>query len=205
MSKEKVLGAKENIEYIKEELSSDEKLLGQLIKTERFFKKYKKPLIAVAALVVLALAGYEAYDWKRTRDLAVANEAYMQLLKSPSKEAEELLASKDPKLYDLYLYQKAVRKKDETALAKLAASADPLISDMARYHLAALKSDLSKLHEVALSDNVLRDMALLDEALLLDKKGETKKARNRLARIGKESPAYEAAQLLKHYGTKVSR
>lgn len=200
-----MLGTKENIEYIKEELTSDEKLLGELIRAERFFKKYKKPLMSAMAVVVVAIIGYGVYEWKRSQDLAAANKAYMQLLTTPSKEVEKLLAAKNPKLYELYLYQQAVHKKDKATLAKLAASTDPIISDMAKYHLAVLQGELHKIHNLTLSDNILRDMAILDEVFLLDKKGEVQKARKHLERIGKESQAYAIAQLLRHYGTKVSQ
>jgi hypothetical protein len=46
---------KNSINEVKQELSSDEKLLEQAFHLERFFKKYKKPLIALALILILHL------------------------------------------------------------------------------------------------------------------------------------------------------
>ncbi len=199
------MGTKENIEYIKNELSGDEKLLGELIKTERFFKKYKKPIMGALTVLVIGLVGYGVYDWKRSMDLQKANAVYLKLLQTPNKALEQELAEKDRHLYELYLYQKAVRQKDAKLLEDLTKSQDPLIADLARYHLSALARDPQKLRSVILAHNMMQDLAIVDEAYLLDTKGQSEKARKELAKIQKNSPVYEVAKLLRHYGMKVTQ
>ena len=199
------MGTKENIEYIKNELSSDEKILEELIKTERFLKKYKKPLIGAFAALIIGIAGYGGYEWKRSWDLQRANAIYLQLLQSPQAVLEEELAQKDHHLYELYLYQKAVHNKDVKLLEKLTKSEDPLIAELARYHLAALSRDTKKLRSVILAHNMLQDLAVVDEAYILDKQGQSKKARKELANIQKSSVVFDVAQLLQHFGAKASR
>ena len=52
------MAIKDDIDSIKEELNTQEQFLENIIKSERFFKKYKKIIIAVAVLGVVSTAGY---------------------------------------------------------------------------------------------------------------------------------------------------
>ena len=52
------MAIKDDIDSIKEELNTQEQFLENIIKSERFFKKYKKIIIAVAVLGVVGTAGY---------------------------------------------------------------------------------------------------------------------------------------------------
>ena len=52
------MSIKENVDYIKSELSSEEKLLEGFVKSERFFKKYKNLLIALVVAIVLGSIFY---------------------------------------------------------------------------------------------------------------------------------------------------
>ncbi len=198
------MGTKENIEYIKEELSSEEKFLESVIKAEKFFKKYKKPLLAIGAVLVLFIVGYSGYELKKEHDQKVANEALAKLLANPEDhKALETLRQKSPKLFTLYSYKVAVEKKDKKALEALASSSDPIVSDLARYHLALLKkSD----HDLGIyagdKEAILRDLALLDEAYLLYGKKQSTKAHEELSKIDTKSPAAPFALLLGHYGVK---
>ena len=198
------LGTKENIEYIKEELSNEEKFLESVIKAEKFFKRYKKPLLALGVVLVLAIVGYSGYEFKKEHDVKEANEALTRLLVNPlDKQAFETLRQKSPKLFRLYRYKVAVENKDLKTLAALASSNDPILSDLARYHLALLKRNDHDLGTYAgEKEAILRDLALLDEAYLLYGKEETSKAHKELSKIDTKSPAAPYALLLGHYGVK---
>ena len=197
------VGTQENIDYIKKELSNEEKFLESLIKAEKFYKKYRKPLIALGAFVVLAALGYVGYEMKVEHDLKVSNAAYIRLMnQSGTKEDLELLRSKNPKLHELYLYHQALAKQDIEALKRLADSEDPVIKDLATYHLGALKKDEQLLGQYATEGAILRDLAILDDAFLLDKAGNVQQAHQKLELISKESPAAPYALLLRHYGVK---
>ena len=52
------MAIKDDIDSIKEELNTQEQFLENIIKSERFFKKYKKIIIAIAVLGVVSTAGY---------------------------------------------------------------------------------------------------------------------------------------------------
>ena len=192
--------ADKTIEYLKEELSKEEQLLESLIKSERFFKRHKKKLIAAVAVVALAVAGYYGYEYKKELDRAAANAAYERLLADPAdSEARALLEQKSPALYRLYLYRQAVRSKDAATLERLAASKDPVIADLASYHLAALRRDPQGLGEYE-SGGILRDYARLDGAYLYDLAGRYAQAHSKLDIIPRTSIAKPYAILLRHYG-----
>ncbi len=204
--KEQGLGTKENIEYIKNELSNEEKFLESVIKAEKFYKKHKKKIVGIFMALVIASAGYVGYEMKVEHDLRVSNEAYQKLLQNPDdKEALQTLQSKNEKLYHLFLYQQAVKKKDKDALQKIAAGSDPILADLAKYHVAALDKDSAALDHYAIDSNaILRELAILDESYLMMNQKNIAKAREKLSKIEK-SPATPYALLLGHYGAKVVR
>ena len=199
------MGTKENLEYIKEELSNDEKLLESVIKAEKFYKKYQKHIKVAAIALIIAALGYIGYEWKVEADLRASNEAYMRLLSNPEdKEALQILRSKNEKLYILYLYKEALAKEDVDTLQKIAKSDLPVLSDLARYHVAAIRVDEPELYSYGVKkDAILKEMALLDDGYLNMKQNRIKIARERMAAIGEHSPAYPFAKLLAHYGVKV--
>ena len=200
------MSTKENIEYIKQELSSDEKLLESLLKTERFMKRYKKPLLASVVAVVLLVLGYMGYAWKKERDIIEANRLYTHLLQSPNDTAALAeLKSKAPGLWALVRYSQAVRAKDAKSLQALSKLEDPIISDLASYHLAALARDERKLHDYTLSGHILKDIAHLERAYLLYQKGKIAAAKRTLALIEDRRVKDLYGKLLDHYGTKVKK
>ncbi len=195
------MGTQENIDYIKQELSNEEKFLESLIKAEKFYKKYKKHFVILGIAVLVGVGGYVGYEMKIEHDLRVSNEAYEKLLqKRGTKEDLQLLQSKNPKLYTLYLYQEALQNKDEKALQQLAGSDDPVISDLARYHIAVLRGDEPKLSTYASQENIYTDLAKLDDAYLLYRQEKIESAHAKLATIQKTSPVAPYALLLRHYG-----
>lgn len=200
------MGTKENIEYIKNELSNEEKFLESVIKAEKFYKKHKKKIVGILAALVIAGVGYVGYDMKAEHDLRVSNEAYQKLLQNPDdKEALQTLQVKNEKLYHLFLYQQAVKNKNKDALQKIATGSDPILADLAKYHVAALDKDSAALDRYAIDSNaILRELAILDESYLMMGQKRIAKAREKLSKIEK-SPATPYALLLGHYGAKVAR
>ncbi|NPA03315.1 MAG: hypothetical protein GXO61_00475 [Epsilonproteobacteria bacterium] len=199
------MGAKENIEYIKKELDKEEKFLESLLKAERFYKKYKKPILGALGALALGILGYIAYDYKVQYDLEVSNKAYLKLLQNPNdKEALETLKSKNERLYTLYLYQQGVKNKDLNLLLKVKNSDLPILPDLATYHIAVIKGDEKEVYSYATLPNaVLKELAMLEDSYLLMKQEQIKTARDRIATIPENSPAQPLGLLLRHYGSKV--
>ena len=201
------MSTKENIEFIKEELTNEEKFLEQIVKAEKFYKKYKKIIISSIVVLIIAIFAYIGYDLKKEHDLKVSNEAYMKLLENPEdKESLKILKEKNPTLYDVYQFRRALDSNNIEKLQKISSKNLPVISNIAKYHVAALKKDPDLLYKYELDQKaLLKDLAVLDEVFLLYQKNEIKKAKNRLNTINKDSYVYPYAQFLLHYGLKVEK
>jgi len=192
------------MEAIKEELSSEEKFFESAIKTERFIKKYRKPLImgtSTLILVTLATIGYQMFiDSKREK----ANIALNILLSTPSDEtAKKELMENNHELYDLWALSQAVAKGDPKMLEQLSASKAFGVADIASYELAAIQQDPSKLEKYTKMQGALyKDLAVIEEALIMVRDGKVSAAHQQLQTIQENSPMYQIAQMVQHYGVK---
>ncbi len=193
------MSLKDQAGFVKEALSSDEKVLESAFKLEKLYKKHKFKLWTVIALLVLFFAGragIAAYEESR---LNAANEALLTLQQNPDdKTALSTLKEKNPNLYELFSYMNAVKKRDKEALAALGSSTDEIISDISRYHAAVAGSKVT--------DSVYyNDLVLVAEAYEALKKGNKDIAKQKLSLIAENSPVSNIANLLKHYTIEVKK
>ncbi len=189
---------------VREELNAEEQFFEQAVKTERFVKKYKKPLIGLvvaAGLIVAGTAGYDAYTASKR---AAANEAFLALQKNPSDAAAaDTLQAEAPLLYDAWRLSVAVKNADVKTLQALGNSGAPEVADISRYEAAALEENAPALDGYAAGNTpIYREMALIDEAVLLIRDGKVGEAHRRLQMIDSASPVYPLATALMHYGVK---
>jgi hypothetical protein len=183
---------KDDVKFVKEELSSDEKLLESAFRLEKFYKKHRIKIFALLALAVLGFGGKAGYDAYREHRLSVANDALLRLEKNPGdKAALRELESNNPKLYALYLYSSAVESKNVAELKRPAASGDPILTDLSRYHEAVLAARAGE-------SRYYPDLSRIEKAYEALKAGKKKEARELLALIGENSPVAGIARLLRH-------
>jgi hypothetical protein len=192
LQKGKKLSIKDELQYVKEELNSDEKLLESAFKLERIYKKHK---IKIWAILVILIGGFgtsasiKAY---KEHKLNSANEAYLKLQTSPDdKEALKQLKENNPKLYNLYIYSQAISKKDEKILQELSKVDDKLLLDLTKYHLNILKNRAGE-------SKYYKDLSIIEKAYENIKAGKKAKARELLSMIDVKSPLLNIANLLKH-------
>ena len=186
------MSIKDDVNYVKKELSGDEKILESAFKVEELYKKYKFVIWGVVAALILAFAGKTAIDAMHEAKLAEANQAFLTLqTKADDTQALQTLKEKNPALFELFSYTQAVKKKDVKALNTLAGSSNAVIADSSKYVAATLenKSSDSKLY---------KELALLEAAYLAIKAGDVKSARSKLELIDERSSVSMLASLLKH-------
>ena len=198
------MSLKENVEFIKEELSSEEKLFEKAVQTERFFKKYKKSIIAVITLVIIAALGNTAYKIKEQNRIEEANAQLALLTKNPSDmQAQNKLKELSPKLYAAWSFARAIATNDTKKLNELKNSKLPVINDLSAYEVAARSADLKELNGYTLRQQAIyKDLALVESAVIYMNKNETAKAKEKLTMIGENSPLKGVAAILSHYGVK---
>ncbi len=198
------MSLKENIEMVKTELNSEEQFFEKAVQTERFVKKYKMPLISAVVAIVLVVAGSSVYTIVEQNRVDNANKALNVLMSdATNQEALKQLKELEPKLYDVWSLSQALKTEDQAALAKLQSSDAMVVSDLATYELAALKEDQNALNAYSQkSGALLKDLAMIEDAVLSMQSGDTAAAQSKLMLININSPVYELAQKLAHYGVK---
>jgi len=198
------LSLKENLELVKDELNSEEKFFEKAVVTERFVKKYKKPLIGVVVAIVLVVVGNLAYNASEQNRIESANETFATLQKNPKDElALARLESLSPALHDVWLYSQAIVDENAAELEKLKNSKALIVNDTSRYEAAEFKEDLAELEAYSEKQNAIyKDLAVVMSAILLMQEGKVEKAHNKLAMIGANSPLAQVASALMHYGVK---
>jgi hypothetical protein len=183
---------KDDVNYVKTELSSDEKVLESAFKLESLYKKYKVVIWGVAGALLLFFVVSTGMEALRQSKLEAANQALLTLQqKADDAEALKVLKENNPSLYELYTLSQAAKKQDLSALKTLVGSKNDIIADMSRYSIGTIekKPEDSKLY---------KELAYLEEAYLAIKSGDTQKAKNKLELIDERSSLSTLAKFLEH-------
>jgi len=189
------LSLKENLSEIKREIGAEEQFLESVIKTERFYKKYKRQVQLGIAILVIGTIGYISFNYMQQRNLRLSNIAYEKLLSNPNdNNALAILKDKNKTLYDAYLFKVAISKNDTAKLEELAKNKDEkFLADLANYQLAQIKN--SKV----VNSELLKGFALLEMGYDLLKEGKIAQAQLKFAQISTNSPLYKIVKNLSHY------
>lgn len=188
------MSLKEDVGYIKNELSSEEKFIENFVKGERFFKKYKTLIIAVVVILIIALIGFTVKKSIDNSNKHDANIALSQFLENGDEKALETLKNKNEKLYEVALFLQA--KKDN----KIASIELPLLKELVKFQTATASNNIEELNSLSMqNDFLLKEFALFNKALILVNEGKYEEAKKELNQISQTSKAYELATLLNHY------
>ena len=198
------MSIKNDIDMVREELTSEEKFFEKSVMTEKFLKKYKNMLIAGVVVIVVGVAANITYDMNKESNILAANEALTILQADPSDEKTlSTLATLSPDLHDVFVYSKALIDRDITTLESLKNSSVTPISDLVTYELAQHNKSVNELTTYALNqDAIYKDLAQVQGAILLINEGKTAKAHSKLQTITDASPLSKVAKALSHYGVK---
>ena len=185
---------------IKEELTTEEQFLESVIKVESFWKKYKTIIIALISLAVIAIIANIIMENIKENKLLEANQAYIKVLKDPSDlVATAQLKDSNPALYELFVFQNAVKTNSIEALEGIVNNIkDPVLKDLISYQKASLEQKNLDTYSIK-SGSILKNMALLERGYLLLKDEKIKEASSALMGISENSQLKKVSDSLNHY------
>lgn len=189
------MSIKENVDYVKEELSSQEKFLENFVKGERFYKKYRTLIFAFIAIIVIGTIGIIIKKNVDESNKLEANIAFSKVIQnSNDTQALEVLKNKSEKLYEVALFLQA-KKENKPVEINI-----PLLKELSKYQIALANKDIDGLNNLSMqSDFLLKEFAIFNKALLLSDEGKYEDAKAALKLIPESSKAFELANLLNHY------
>jgi len=189
------MSLKENVDFVKKELDSEEKFLESFVKVERFYKKNKKILLVVVAVLIVGIAGYSLKNYIDAQNKAQSNIAFTQFLNDNNNEAAlATLKDTNTRLYNVALYIKA---KNENTTPEIN---DKYLGTLLSYKKAIEDKNIEQLNTLAMQkDFLLKEFALFNKALLLTQNGEYEQAKQTLQMIQKDSQVKDLVALLNHY------
>ena len=188
------MSIKDDVNYIKNELSSEEKFLESFVKTERFFKKYKKLIVVLIITVIVGSIAFLVKTKLDEKNLYEANIALSNFLENGNQNSLNQLKEKNRDLYEIALYLDA---KNEFKNADINLK---YLKELLDFQVALLNSNQSELDLVSKkADFLLKDYAIFNQALILVNNQKYAEAREILGKISQDSRAFELATLLKHY------
>ena len=189
------MSLKDNVNYVKEEISSEEKFLESFVKVERFYKKNK--IIIIAAIVIIFAIFIGLYVTKKIQDSnkLEANIALNKVLENPKdNESLNILKDKNKNLYQIAQYLNS-KKEGKTVEVDV-----QFLKDLTTYQKALEEKSVEKLNSVSMQNSfLLKEFAIFNKALILTENGKYEEARNTLKVIQNDSKVNDLVNVLKHY------
>lgn len=187
------MSIKDDVNYLKNELNNEEKLLENFVKLERFFKKYKKIIYVLILLAIITPIAIFTKNKIDESNLYKANIALNNYLEQGDESSLEYLKNKNQSLYEVALFLTAKKELSEINLSS------KYLKELLEYQIAAKEMNFDKLDALRKNDDFLiKDYAILHEAIILVNQEEYEKAKAILEEINQDSKVYELAILLKH-------
>lgn len=188
------MSIKEDVNYVKNELSNEEKFLENFVKGERFFKKYKTLIFAFIVIIIVGSIGIIIKKNIDNANKFEANVALNNYFNNGDKNALEILKNNNQKLYEIALFLDA-KKENKSAQIDI-----PMLKELLEFQLATHSNNIQKLDNLSLqNDFLIKEFAIFNKALILVNEGKYEEAKTSLNKIPQTSKAYELANLLNHY------
>ena len=188
------MSIKENVDYVKNELSSEEKFLENFVKGERFFKKYRTLIFTFIAIAILVTIGMLVKQKIEESNKLEANIAFNKFLENADEKELFIIKDKNEKLYEIALFLKA-KKENKTSEVNI-----PMLKELSKFQQSTTNKNLEELNTLSMqNDFLLKEFAIFNKALLLSNDGKYEEAKEALKQIPQTSKASEFANLLNHY------
>jgi hypothetical protein len=174
----------------------------RLFLLEGLLRKYKRGITVTVTVAIIAVLGYVGNGIYEDSVTEKVNLAYYDYKRGENTESNlKYIEGNSPKLYSLILFSEAISSGSADKLKMFVDSKDQVLSDIATYQLASIEKSSSNLNNYSYAEKAIyKDLAILSEAYLLIRDGETEKAKNRLSFIEEGSQVKEIANYLSHYG-----
>ncbi len=182
------MATNENLEYIKEGLSTQEQILGQAIASERFFKKHRFSIYGLLVVAVCAVIFIWGKNYIEQKSIEENNALYAKVLADPKNSALiNELENKNINLFALF----AIKEFSENNNTELISKALQKIQDSdLKEILLATKGENSKL---------LENYDVLLSGFKALKNGDINAAKNEFSKIPENSKLKELTKSLEHY------
>ncbi len=189
------MSIKENVDFVKDELNSEEKFLESVVKVESFYKRYKALIIGLGSIAVVAIIAISINNYNNEKNKIAANIAFDKVIADPKDiEALNTLKETNNKLYEVAMYLQA--KKD----GNYPDTNIPYLKELSEYKKALTNKNVEKLNSLSMqSDFLLKEFAIFNRALVLVEQGKHEEAKVALKLIPQSSKASELSKLLEHY------
>lgn len=184
------LAIKDDIKDVKERIDSQGQFLENIIKSELFIKKYKKPIVGTFIVVFLAIVVYLVVDYQKEAKFKKANESYNELILNPNdKEAAKKLKSLDKNLFALFEFRQALDNNDSKKIDELSnlEDIDKLLKDIISYEAGKQSGEILSSYSAFMSG-----YAYLKE-------GKVEEANKEFIKISPNSGLTQIVKNLRHY------
>ncbi len=189
------MSLKENVDFIKDEISTEEKFFEGFFKLEKLWTKYKIAIIGGVTIVIVAFAGTAINNYLQTQNKIKANIAFNTLLENPKDiEASAILKDANPKLFTI-----------ATALINTKNQKNEIVNiefldEISKYDIAINKNDIEAINKIILSSTfLLKEYAIFQKALMLTLDKKYLDAKETLKLIPSNSSVSKLSDKLKHH------
>jgi hypothetical protein len=185
------MSLKENINYIKEEVSAQENFMEKTFKLEQFYKKNKAIIFGAVSVVIIAFIGISVSNYQDEQNKIKDNQAFNKLLENYNdKEALKYLESNNKKLYDIAVY---MNDKSKNTNAEF-------LNELSSYSKAIEKSNIDDISNVTQKQTFLiKDFAILNKALIQAQNGKYQDAKESIKLISANSSVASLSSMLEHF------
>ncbi|PLY04778.1 MAG: hypothetical protein C0625_15465 [Arcobacter sp.] len=189
------MSLKENVNYVKDELNTEEKFLEGFVKIERFYKKNKLIIIAAAVILIGATIGIYITKNIQASNKLEANIAFNKVLENPKDSASlNILKEKNKQLFQIAEYIQATKEGKSSDIQV------KYLKELVSYQKALEAKDIDKLNNISMqNDFLLKEFAIFNKALILANNGKFVDAKAALELIPNDSKVNDLVNVLKHY------
>ncbi|RDU64805.1 hypothetical protein [Helicobacter sp. MIT 14-3879] len=193
------MSIKNNLNYIKNEFSNDEKIIENAFKLEILYKRYKYIIWTFGVIIIAILLFVSIRSYYIENNAVKSSSILNSLLENPNDtELKEELKNSNKNLYNIFVLKQALNKGNIKDLEYISNNSnDDFIKYIANYHLGSFERDSNMLSKD--TKFMIGDFAKIQNAYILIDNNKVSQAQDILRQIAENSQLKELSNILLHY------